>query len=578
MTSAPSPQPSPASGRGSKTRLFSTGIGSKTRLFSTSKGSKTRLFSTSIGSKTRLFSTSIGSKTRLFFLIGFAWCTAAQAQDRPREEDMFGGPASQPVNAQPPGKEAGAPSPTSKIIATPANAESRRDDEALSATPTGDAFSLGHVKDNPLVIGGLFYLSTSATASENTRFVDSQLHVPLLVNVYADARPTDRLRAQVLARVQFDPFLSTFGLPTATPPANPAVALDQAWLSFDLGHAVFVTAGRQHVKWGTAHIFSPTDFLASQFRDPLAIIDTRTGVTMLKASVPWEAKGWNFYAVALFEPTQLPATGLGSAGSSGSTAITALSTPVTNGGTTLGDVGGAARAEVTLGGTQIGIDGLAQKARKARAGLDITSAVGPIDLYAEAALKAGSDLPLYRANPNPIPSLGILDAYQGYNSDAPIVQAAGGMSYDIALPDNRSLTLAGEYFYNSAGYKDRHIYPWLIFQGAFQPFYNGQHYGALVATFSDNETRSSYTLSNIGNFSDLSFVTRFDFSILVMSYLSVIAFADVHYGQKGGEFRFTVSEPSFTIPSATGGAPTITPAFSVPAPIFDVGVGLKLSL
>ena len=194
--------------------------------------------------------------------------------------------------------------------------EPDRDAQNLSGGPTIDAFLSGRAKEeNPLTIGGRFWLQASATGTEHTKFEDSQFHVPLLVDLYADARPTDRVRAQVLGRLQYDPFLTSF-LPNAPPQQNPSIGLDQAWLAFDIAHTVFVTAGRQHVKWGTAHVFTPTDFLASQFRDPLSVIDTRLGVTMLKASVPWEARGWNFYAVALFEPTQLLATGLGGAGTS----------------------------------------------------------------------------------------------------------------------------------------------------------------------------------------------------------------------------------------------------------------------
>ena len=80
-----------------------------------------------------------------------------------------------------------------------------------------------------------------------------------------------------------------------------ASLLDQAWLRFDIEHTVFVTAGKQHVKWGTARFWNPTDFLPPQRRDPLAVFDARTGASMLKLHVPWEAKGWNFYGIGLLD-------------------------------------------------------------------------------------------------------------------------------------------------------------------------------------------------------------------------------------------------------------------------------------
>ena len=182
----------------------------------------------------------------------------------------------------------------------------------LDAETSPDAFATGRVQEDPLKIGGLFYTRIFLTALQNQPFDQSTLSFPTLVDVYLDARPTDRLRAFVLGRLTYDPFFAVTvggtalpGVPASTVPSNPAVVLDQAWLAFDIGHAVFLTVGRQHVKWGVARFFSPTDFLASQPRDPLALFDSRLGVTMIRAQVPWERAGWNFTAIALFEPTQL---------------------------------------------------------------------------------------------------------------------------------------------------------------------------------------------------------------------------------------------------------------------------------
>ena len=153
----------------------------------------------------------------------------------------------------------------------------------------------------------------------------------------------------------------------------------------------------------------------------------------------------------------------------------------------------------------------------------------------------------------------------------PVVQAADGLSYDQALPGNRSLTLGGEYFFNSdrlfgTAPSTRRCSTTVRFNRSTTACY----YGALSAVFNDNETRSTYTLSNIGNFSDKSFITRLDFSILVISYLSVNAWADVHYGQTGGELKFALDVPANVFKN--------NPAISVAAPIVDLGVGLRVSL
>ena len=62
------------------------------------------------------------------------------------------------------------------------------------------------------------------------------------------------------------------------------VLLDQAWLRFDLGRTLFITAGKQHVKWGTSRFWNPTDFLQRK-RNPLEPFDVRTGVNMVKLPI-----------------------------------------------------------------------------------------------------------------------------------------------------------------------------------------------------------------------------------------------------------------------------------------------------
>ena len=152
------------------------------------------------------------------------------------------------------------------------------------------------------------------------------LSAPSLLDVFLDARPNDRVRGFVLGRMFFDPTLRPGGAPPATVQAGVSQStggsmgsadlnslfarrrragrtalLDQMWLRFDVARTVFVTAGKQHVRWGTGRFWSPTDFLHVRRRDPLAVFDARTGTTMVKLHMPWEAQGWNFYAYGLLE-------------------------------------------------------------------------------------------------------------------------------------------------------------------------------------------------------------------------------------------------------------------------------------
>jgi hypothetical protein len=448
--------------------------------------------------------------------------------------------------------------------------EEIRDEQALSGPASQEAFGSEEHAEDPLKIGGQFYLRAQMQASEGVSFGNTAFSAPTLVDVYFDGRPSDRLRGMVVGRLSFDPTLSAQGTgflginpsdgspatPTGTARPNPSVLLDQAWLRFDIARRLFISAGKQHVKWGTSRFWNPTDFLSPQRKDPLAVFDARTGASMLKLHVPWEAKGWNFYGIALLDNAG-PAS-------------------------TLGRIGGALRAEVVLGEAEMGASAVLQRGRKPRFGFDISSALGPIDVYGEAALKKGSDRPLYRLREG-VSFEEFLDQIKGietiedlnklpvesYFPDSLTPQGSGGFTYTFAYSESDTATVGFEYFYNSTGYNAPIAYPYLILQGAYQPFYVGRHYGAFYAVLvgPGSWDKTSFILSNLGNLSDLSFTSRIDVLHRALSYLSVEAYVAASYGTKGGEFRFALDYPLFL----TDGKP-------LPAPTVQAGVGLRINL
>ncbi len=501
---------------------------------------------------------------------------SAPPSSRPDEDSLFGGPSEStaPSGATP--QEPTSVNPSAPPAQPPAveqsGREEIRDEQALSGTTTREAFGSEEHVDDPLKIGGQFYMRAIAQGNQGVSFGSTTFTAPTLVDGYFDARPTDRLRGMVVGRLSFDPtrpaqttnFLGlnpgdgSTGTP-GTSRSNPSVLLDQAWLRFDIERTVFVTAGKQHVKWGSSRFWNPTDFLSPQRRDPLAVFDARTGASMLKLHVPWEAKGWNFYGIAMLDNAG-PAS-------------------------TLGRIGGAARAEVVLGEAEMGISAVLQRSRKPRFGFDISSALGPLDVYAEAALKKGTDTPQYRL-PEGLTFEELLEQAQeleintledlkklpveAYFPDGLTPQISGGANYTFAYTENDNAIVGVEYFYNSTGYTTPFAYPYLIAQGAFQPFYVARHYaglyGVLVGPGSWDKT--TFILSTLGNLSDLSFTTRLDMSHRALSYLTVEAYTAVNYGTKGGEFRFALDRPPFQI----DGRPL------VPAPTIQMGVGLRINL
>lgn len=536
------------------------------------------------------------ARPALLLLALLALAPAARAQSRPDEDALFGGepdagtpapdaaPAAEPPARRPdedalfggdePAQQA-QPAANAKPDQAPevdaAGQERQRDEEALSAPVGADAFASDENVDDPLKIGGFFYLRAEARGDDAASFGNTPFAAPTLVDGYLDARPTDRLRGFVLGRLTYDPTnarpLASSGVASASSvptDAQARVALDQAWLRFDLARQVFFTVGKQHVKWGVGRFWNPTDFLTPQRLDPLAVFDERTGASMVKLHVPWEARGWNFYAIGLLDNAG-PAS-------------------------TLGRVGGALRAEIVLGPAELGVSGVLQRGRRARLGLDASSAVGPFDVYGELALKKGSDVDLYRlpagvSFDDVVPSLrdrGV-DPVEAYRPTDLTPQGTMGASYDFAYSDTDLATVGVEYFFNSTGYTTERAYPYLLFRNQFQPFYLGRHYaGAYLALLGPGSWEdTTVTVSTLGNLSDRSFLSRLDVNQRVLRYLSVNAFVSGNYGTRGGEFRFATEIEPFDVPPSLlppGSGPQRFPGLVIPAPTVQAGLGLRISI
>ncbi len=480
-----------------------------------------------------------------------AGAAAAAAQDRPPEEEMFGGP---------PAAEA-APAPPAPVVPKE--------------------------REDPLRIGGQVYLRAATVALERQASGNWALSSPDLLDVYLDVRPNDRVRGFALGRMFYDPTTpreptgvsALFGTPV---PANPSALLDQLWVNFDVARRAFVTAGKQHVKWGVGRFWNPTDWLHAQRRDPLAVFDVRSGATMVKVHVPWEARGWNVYGVALVEDLDREPRGAPDAAALLSAPAGATSRLR---GTALG-----ARAEIVLGSVEIGADALAKDGRRPRFGLDVSAGVWDLDLYAGLALRTASDLPRWR-EVAPAASLDRRYALDHALGFTPAVVAGG--EWSAKYSDEDTVTVGAEWFFDDSGYRDPAVYPFLLLgaprhagtvsdpfrfeqrdPAAFSYFYLARQYaGAFVLLPSPGRWNdTTFTLSGIGNLSDRSFVMRLDHSVLALTYLRVETYVAGHFGARDGELRlgFTLS------PQDLGG---LVPEPVVREPmVFEAGVAVRVSL
>ena len=394
--------------------------------------------------------------------------------------------------------------------------------------------------DDILDIGGRLFLRFDWAPRRGEAATDAPFSSPNLVDLYFDARPNDRLRAYIRGRLRYDPTIDEnpdgFTLQSQD---KLQAQLDQLWLKFDVARSVFVTIGRQPIKWGSGRFWNPSDFINQQVRDPLAIFDQRLGVTLLKLHVPIESEGWNLYAIAALDDA-----------------------------TSLEKIGGALRAEILIGQTEITASGFFAKDAPVRLAADVSSGVWLFDLRAEAAVQKGIDTPFYRlaGGADPFDNVEVVDREKDW-----IVQVVAGAEISLNYSDEDSVTVGVEYFFNDAGYRDPALYTFLAFNGQLNPLYVGRHYTGLYAVLfgpgSWNDT--NFIFSGIANLSDRSFLARLDHSVRLLTYLDLNTFVAAHFGNRG-ELRY-----DFAI--APGAIAALPQGLSVPAPLFDLGFSLTLN-
>ncbi len=534
-----------------------------------------------------------GAVSRGASALAVAWLLAggaARAEERPDEEALFGGSSSSPP-AGSAGAGAATGTSTSTTTATtaaapvpaspaPASGEDARDETILGDPNAAARFSSGVAPEDPLSVGGQLYWRVLAMAGQGQSPPDWALAAPALLDVYLDARPNERVRAFVLGRMFYDPTRPLSGasgsaLATGTSAQSsdstsanllgqatrgPSTLLDQMWLRFDLLRRVFVTAGKQHVRWGTARFWAPTDYLHMQPRNPLLPFDARSGVTMLKLHVPWEARGWNLYAYVL--PENVDATA------------------------TLRKVAAAARAEVVVGTLEVGAGVFGRPDSKAKFAGDLSFGVWDLDVYGEVAVRSAADIDFVRYQGAPaecVPSSGasVLDELSRYyaieRGSRWKPQVTAGATYTRKYADKDTFTVGAEYFYNGLGYTSVKDYLGLF---AFSPvmrnpatfFYLGRQYLGVFATAPApyGWDLHTFTLSSLANLSDRSGITRFDYGYTLLTHLRFEAYAAVHWGQRNGEFRLAFD-------SADLPCPTTLPFARAPS-LLDLGVGLRVAM
>jgi len=464
---------------------------------------------------------------------------------------------------------------------------------------TGEQDSLGRLTDrlddmqSALAIGGVMWLQLQYSALDRGPWKNFALNSPSFADPYLDARPSERLRGYIQGRLTHDFTVASDarGL-NGQPLTRTQVALDQLWIKLDVDQKVFVTAGRQRIRWGVSRIWNPTDFLNPQRLDPLAFLDLRLGVGLLKLHLPLEAQGFNFYGIINFEEAGNP-----------------------------GQLGGALRAEFAFETTEIsfsaslrqnqlrfsdtadlcaslGLDLSLETFRQAcpdsglganrrvwspRLGFDLSTGLWLLDLRAEGALIYGENRAFVDgtvgSNPLRFPTLFTRE-------DEWILQLVAGVELTVAYGDRDNLVLGAEYFYNGEGYSRGQRADILLLTdilasqtgrglGAFSPLYLGRHYAAvyLVLLQPGNFNDTTIILNAIGNLSDRSFTGRVNYTVRLLTFLDISAFFAANFGNEG-ELNLAVDLPAVEL----GPGQTLFPAVQQAGPLLSLGGALTLRL
>jgi hypothetical protein len=150
-----------------------------------------------------------------------------QAQDRPPEDEMFGGAGESHRPRPPPTADAShdhghghdhdrtatTTTTTTETTATPGPAPKSIRAIALNLgdPKAGTRFSAEVAPKIRLKIGGQFYWRVMSSGKQGQYPQNWSLSAPALLDVFMDARPNDRVRAFVLGRMSYDPTLAPNG-------------------------------------------------------------------------------------------------------------------------------------------------------------------------------------------------------------------------------------------------------------------------------------------------------------------------------------------------------------------------------
>ncbi len=393
----------------------------------------------------------------------------------------------------------------SALLASLASAQDKRDQEIFGgATPTTtpEAYQRGRLKDT-LEIGGRFELRGQSAQSETQTFAEAAYSDLKRVDMYFDTRPDKDIRG--LARLRLSEAKAAGETTTKT-------EIDEMWFKWSASDAVFFTLGKQHLKWGAASLWNPTDFTAVTQRDPFTLFDSRLGQDLFKVHLPFEKQGFNTYAIFQYGSMRRN-----------------------------DDIGVALRGEFQLGSSaEASVSFQTSQDMPIRWGADISGAIGPVDAYCESALTRRESRRFYRGAFDP--EHGVLPASVNREHET-FSSTVFGIRYDYKYSDEDAATFGVEYFANGLGYHDRELELYgLIMQDA-KPLYAADRYAGAYVRLPEpgSFNQTAVYMFGMKNLADESAVARVTVTHELKRLLTLEVFASHCLGDYG-ELCFRIPE------------------------------------
>ncbi|WP_426749606.1 hypothetical protein [Myxococcus sp. Y35] len=367
-------------------------------------------------------------------------------------------------------------------------------------------------RQDVLAVGGIYFQRAELTGVRSQGKTSFEPVLPALADIYLDATPSKHVRGFLMGRLAYDPL--------STEANGPAAALGQMWLKFDIAQRLFVTAGRQEIRWGSSLIWNPTDFLQAPNPDPLNTFDLRTGVDMVRLTVPWEAMAANLSLLGTANVEEV--------------------------GTDLRRLryGGGVRAEMAVGTGEVAATAVFDQSRRPRYGLDATMALGLLDFNAEVAWVGDANTRLWAREG---------DGFVERALEGRKLLVSAGVSATFNFAELYRAVIRVEGFHNPLGYDDRAYLPWLSAQGDYRPLFYGRYYAlGQVNIGRRGMSQMSLIFTTIANVQDASYLSRlaFNSSPFEIRDIFVQTFVEVPYGERGSEFRFESVPADPTVPGS----------------------------